>query len=319
MKMRRKQKGVRGSERDRIFNIRLMTAFLAALFFSLIGWLSFVRRTAAVEAADIAGGISATIAVIGAFALLYPRLKYVLLPRKLRRLHRAHIKWLTLTVSEAFVALSGSTGTAQVRTEALVALHTVSKSHPGMPASVIDDMLDLPEQTEKEIAAYKQATEQVTVSGALEGPRLEYQIKLFLALGKLQSGVGYELGGHGYVTDLWKRSLMDWVLCASTLNRVLERPFDPPPSEEQLSNLHDRLNSPEFNEHATKPLTEGSLVRIRQSETEWIDTLRLTADPEIVARRDSGMPIWKLEVVDALGVEETFVRDRTSFEPAPVA
>ena len=88
-------------------------------------------------------------------------------------------------------------------------------------------------------------------------------------------------------------------------------------AEDQLLNLLDRLHSHEFNANAVQPLKEGDLVRIKTPGAEWIDTLKLTSEPAIVDRRETGLPVWRLEVVDAVGIEAVLTCDRTVFEPAP--
>ena len=298
-------------------------AYLKAAIFTIppsaIGLVVFWSQEGSVKAANIAGGASAVVAITAAFYVLHPRLNYWLLPHKTRRDHNAYVAWLTLTVSNARVVLAGSRGIAGARTNALKTVHLMAGSLPYAPHSLIDIHFDGPADLMEQIAGFKRVAEAVvgTRERALEDPRLTYQMNLITALGHLLERVGYELGGHGYVTDLWEQNLGDWVMCAQRQYRALMRPLGSAAAEDQLLNLLDRLHTHEFNANAVQPLKEGDLVRIKTPEAEWIDTLKLTSEPVIVDRRETGLPIWRLEVVDAVGAEAVFTCDRTVFEPAP--
>ncbi len=299
-----------------------VTYLKAAIFTvppSVIGFVVFRNQEGSVRAADIAGGVSAVVAITAAFYVLHPRLNYWLLPYRTRRDHNTYVAWLTLTISSARVLLSGSRGNAGARTDALGLVHLTSRSLPDVPPGVIDVHFGAPADLMEQIAGFQKVAEEVigTKERALEDPRLTYQMNLITALGHLLKGVGYELGGHGYVTDLWEQNLADWVMCAQRQYQALKRPLGSAAAEDQLLNLLDRLQTHEFNANAVQPLKEGDLVRIRTSETEWINTLKLTTDPVIVDRRETGLPVWRLEIVDALGAEAAFTCDRTAFEPAP--
>ncbi len=298
-------------------------AYLKAAIFtippSIIGLVVFWSQEGSVKAANIAGGVSAVVAIIAAFYVLHPRLNYWLLPHRTRRDHNTYVAWLTLTVSNARVLLAGSRGNAGARTDALGIVHLTSGSLPNVPSSAIDIHFGGPADLMEQITGFQRVAEGVigTRGRALEDPRLTYQMNLITALGHLLRGVGYELGGHGYVTDLWEQNLGDWVMCAQRQYRALKRPLGSAAAEDQLLNLLDRLHTHEFNANAVQPLKEGDLVRFRIPEVEWIDTLKLTSDPVIVDRRETGLPVWRLEVVDAVGTEAVFTCDRTVFEPAP--
>jgi hypothetical protein len=308
--------------RARIKSAGRVICLKAAIFTippSVIGLVVYWSQEGSVKAANIAGGVSAVVAISAAFYVLHPRLNYWLLPHKTRRDHNTYVAWLTLTISNARVVLAGSRGCGGARTNALGTVHLTSRSLPTVPPSLIDTHFGGPADLIEEIAGFQKVAEEVigTRERALEDPRLTYQMNLITALGLLLRGVGYELGGHGHVTDLWEQNLADWVMCAQRQYRALKRPLGAAATEDQLLTLLDRLHTHEFNANATKPLREGDLVRIRTSETEWIDTLKLTSDPVIVDRRETGLPVWKLEVVDAVGAEAEFTCDRTAFEPAP--
>ncbi len=284
-----------------------------------IGFVMFWNQAESVKAANIAGGVSAVVAITAAVYVFHPRLNYWLLPRKTRREHNTYVAWLTLNIGNARTVLAGSWGKGGERTEALRTVHLTSGGLPFASPSVIDCEFGAPQDEMDGIARFKKVAEAVigTEDRALEDPRMTYQINLISALGQLLIGVGYELGGHGYVTYLWQQNLGDWVTCAERQYRALKRPLGSAAAEGQLLNLLDRLYAPDFTAHATEPLREGDLVRIRTSEIEWTGTLKLTSDPEIVNRRDSGLPVWRLEVVDAVDARTTFICDRTTFEPAP--
>ncbi len=284
-----------------------------------IGSFMLWNQAETVKAANIAGGLSAVVAVTAAVYVFHPRLNYWLLPRKIRREHNTYLAWLTLSISNAHTVLAGSWGKGGERTEALRAVHVTSGGLAFVPPSIIDCEFGASQDDMDRTARFKKVAEAVTGTEdrALEDPRMTYQLNLIAALGQLLKGVGYELGGHGYVTDLWEQNLGDWVVCAQRQYRALKRPLGSAAAEGQLLNLLNRLYAPEFSAHATQPLREGDLVRIRTSEIEWTGTLKLTSDPEIVNRRESGLAVWKLELVDAVDARTTFICDRTAFEPAP--
>lgn len=106
-------------------------------------------------------------------------------------------------------------------------------------------------------------------------------------------------------------------MCAQRQYRALRRPLGSAAAEDQLLNLLDRLHTHEFNANAVQPLKEGDLVRIRTSETNWTGTLKLMSGPKIVGRRQTGLPVWRLEVVDAVDAQTTVICDRIAFEAAP--
>ena len=222
-------------------------------------------------------------------------------------------------MSNASTVLAGSRGNAGARSEALGTVHLTSASLPHVPPSIVDVHFGATSVVKEQVAGFKKVAEEVigTSDQALEDPRLTYQMNLIAALGQLLRGVGYELGGHGYVTDLWQLNLADWVMCAQRQYQALKRPLGSAAAEDQLLNLLDRLHSHEFNANAVQPPKRGELVRFRTSETKWTATLRLISDPKIVNRRDTGLPVWRFEVIDVVGTETTVICDRTAFEPAP--
>ena len=303
-------------------SVRRLNYRKVALFLMLglsIGFVMFWNQVDSVKVANIVGGVSAAVAIAAAVYVFHPRLNYWLLPRKTRREHNTYVAWLTLSISNAHTVLAGSWGKGGERTESLHAVHLISGGLPFVPPSVIDFEFGATQADMERIAGFKKVAEAVigTEDRALEDPRMTYQINLIAALGQLLKGVGYELGGHGYVTDVWAQNLGDWVVCAQRQYRALKRPLGSAAAEGQLLNLLDRLYAHEFTAHATEPLREGDLVRIRTSEAEWTGTLKLTSDPEIANRRESGLAVWRLEVVDAVDARTTFICDRTTFEPAP--
>ena len=298
-------------------------AFIKGFAFALLpaggGYLVFRWLQGSIEAASVAGGVSALVAVVAAVYVLHPRLNYRLVRRTTRRTHNAYVGWLAVTVSNANVVLTASRGNAGARTRALGNVHLTGRALPFVPSSVIDAHFDVSPEDQEQIAAYKEAAEEVigTKNRPLEDPRLAYQMNLVRALGSLMRGVGYELGGHGYVTDLWRQNLEEWVVCAQRQHRALKRALGPAAPEEQLLNLLDRLSTSDFYDNATKPLRDGDLVRVWNAGGGWSGTFKLTSDPELVARRTSGLPVWDLEIVDAQGTQAKFTVDRTEFEPAP--
>ena len=283
------------------------------------GYLVFRWLQGTIEAASVAGGVSALVAVVAAVYVLHPRLNYRLVRRKTRRTHNAYVAWLAVTISNANVVLIGSRGRAGARTHALGDVHLTGRGLPFVPPSTIDAHFDVSPEDQEQIAAYKKAAEEVigTKNRPLEDPRLAYQVNLVRALGCLMRGVGFELGGHGYVTDLWRQNLEEWVVCAQRQHRALKRALGPAAPEEQLLNLLDRLSTSDFYDNATKPLKDRDLVRIWSAGSGWSGTLKLTSDPQLVNRRTSGLPVWELEIIDAIGTQATFTVDRTEFEPAP--
>ncbi len=284
-----------------------------------VGAAMFGNQERLVDAAGIAGGVSALVAITAAVYVFHPRLNYWLLPRQVRRDHDSYLLWLTFCVGNAHTELAGSSGQGGVRTEALGTVHLISESLPFVGPSLIDVHFGVAPEVREQLANFQKVAEAVigTSDRALEDPRMIYQLNLIAALGELLKGVGYELGGHGYVTELWAQNLRDWVVCAQRQYRALKRPLGIAAAEGQLLNLLDRLHTQEFSANAVQPLKTGDLVRIRTSETDWTDTLKLTSDPVIVNRRETGLAVWKLEVIDAADAQTTFVCDRTTFEPAP--
>ena len=163
------------------------------------------RQEGSLQAAGIASGVSAGIAVTAALYVFHPRLNYWLLPLATRRRHNDYVLWLAANIVRASSGLAGSSGTAGARTDALRTIHVVSNSLPYFTPSRIDMDIDISEEEREVIAGFQRVAEEVLgpVERPLEHSRLIYQINLNTALGHLLSGVGYELGGHGYVTDLW--------------------------------------------------------------------------------------------------------------------
>ena len=75
-----------------------VTRLKAAIFTippSVIGLVVFWSQEGSVKAANIAGGVSAVVAITAAFYVLHPRLNYWLLPRGRRRDHNSYVAWLT--------------------------------------------------------------------------------------------------------------------------------------------------------------------------------------------------------------------------------
>ena len=317
--------GIVGGSKSKFASLKSVRRFnyrKVALFVILglsIGFVMFWNQADSVKVANIVGGVSAAVAIAAAVYVFHPRLNYWLLPRKTRREHDTYVAWLTLSISNAHTVLAGSRGKGGERTEALRSVHLTSGGLAFVPPSVIDFEFGASQDDMDRIARFKKVAEAVigTEDRTLEDPRMTYQLNLLAALGQLLEGVGYELGGHGYVTDVWAQNLGDWVVCVQRQYRALKRPLGSAAAEGQLLNLLDRLYAPEFTAHATEPLREGDLVRIRTSEIDWTGTLKLTSDPEIVYRRESGLAVWRLEVVDAVDARTTFICDRTTFEPAP--
>lgn len=306
--------------KPRIRTASLTTTLLTVVFSILVGWMVAEHRTTAVQAADIASGIGAVLAVLGAFYVLRRQLNYSFLWPGTRWTHRNHIQWLAMTISDAVVTLAGSAGKGGARNDALVRVHLATNSLPGVPPSALDEHIAVSQESVDEINRFKRNTERVTKRGALDDARHNYQQNLFNAIGLLAVKGGYELGGHGYVTDIWERSLMDWVMCATKLHASLNSPLSQPLAEDQLLGLLARLNSPDFEENATKSLNAGDMIRIRYPTTNgWSDTLKLTANPEMIDRHGSEIPIWELQIVDAQGNKSTIHADPTGFEPAPIA
>lgn len=299
--------------------VALRKIAIFSLIPAIAAYLVVRYQDGSAQAAGIASGFSALVAISAAVYVLQPRLNYWLLRRETRRLHDTYVAWLTLTVSNVRDLLAGSRGTGGARTDALCTIHLVSTSLPNVPPNIISAHFAARADVMERIATFRRVAEEVigTRDKALEDPRLVYQMNLVRALGLLLRGAWEELGGHGYVTELWENNLEDWVVCSQRQYRALKRPLGPSAAENQLLNLLDRLLSNEYSATAVRPLKQGDLVRIRTSETEWIDTVKLTSDPELVGRRDSGLPVWRLEVVDAAGVEARLTRDRMAFEPAP--
>ena len=290
---------------------------ILAIVLSLVGWLAFQFRTPSVQAADIAGGISATIAIIIGFLVLYPRLDYLLLPGGTRKAHRQLLQHVILLASKATVAMSGSRGHAGVRSEALATLYLTSKALPHVPPGGLDRHLDIPEEIQAELDRCKLAAEEAIKAGGLESTRFIYQTNLFNALGELIKATAYELGGHGYVTEHWERNLVEWNMCAVRLYHGLRSPLGPPIHEDQLLRLLDRLSSVDDGDYITERLKNGNLVRLKQDDGEWTGTLKLTSDPKLVDHLETGMPVWELSIVDRNGSKAEFTCDATGFEPAP--
>lgn len=301
------------------FKARLIKTCIVLLGAAIVSWLAFVFRNPSVEAADVASGVSALIAVGIALGVLTPRLDYLLLPKRTRTGHIAHLQHTALIVSQAVVALSGSTGRGGQRTDALSTFYVASQAVPGLHAGVLDEHIEVPDALAQELARCKKAAEEAINAGSLEGPRASYQMSLFEALGLLALAVANELGGHGYVTDRWERNTRDWLACAVKQHYALRNPLGPPAPEEQLLNLLDRLNTHKLTGYIMEPLTEGTLIRLRTSETEWTDTFKLTSAPQIIARLESGIPVWELNFVDSVGTQGRIESPRSGFEPAPVA
>ncbi len=293
------------------------TIFTAAPAAAALAVIRYQQGSA--QAAGVASGISALVAITAAIYVLHPRLNYWLLPSRVRKRHNEYVAWLTLAIGNVRFDLTDGRGRAGSRTDALGILYVASRSIPGAPSSPLDIHLSPPEELANLIAGYREVAEGIVGSRdrPLEDPRLVYQLNLNRALSGLLGGVAFELGGHGYVTDLWEQNLEEWVICAQRHYRALRRPLGPSASEDQLLNLLDRMHTHGFDENSFRPLQEGDLVRTRVSEAEWTDTLKLTADPVVVGYRDTGLPVWRLEVVDVAGAEATFINDRQWFEPAP--
>lgn len=189
----------------RVHATTIKKAISAGVLSSFIGWVVFEHTPLSIRAADVTSGVAALIAVIGVFAALHPRLNYVLLPRKVRKTHINQIGWLTTSMSGVFVGLSGSTGEGGLRTDALATVHIMSRLIPKLPPGRIDEHFEVPKELLDEINRHKKAAEEVLKARkGLEGPRWLYQQNLYNALGELIKKAGYELGGHGYVTDLWE-------------------------------------------------------------------------------------------------------------------
>lgn len=223
-----------------------------------------------------------------------------------------------LMASSASLVYSGSTGRAGARTEALATIYIATSALPHFPPSPLDDLFDVPDAFRADLARSKEAAEQAINSGGLEDARFAYQSNLLLAFGKFASAAGYELGGHGYVTDHWEQNLFEWIECARKQSDALRKPLGPPAPDTQLLNLLDRLNSVDVGDYLTKPLTKGKMVRIRNDDGSWSGTLKLTADPKRVDEFEAILPSWELSVIDRNDNEETYVLDRRSFEPAPL-
>ena len=106
-------------------------------------------------------------------------------------------------------------------------------------------------------------------------------------------------------------------MCAVKQYQALRSPLGPPASEDQLLQLLDRLSSLGISDHLVEPLKKEHLVRIRDDNGEWTGTFKLTSNPDLVGHLETGMPVWKLDIIDREGTEVSFIRDRTGFEPAP--
>ena len=292
----------------------------AAIFVVLAGLvalLSFQHRQPSVQAAEIAGGISAAIAILVGFLILHPRLNYLLMPRKTRKAHVRHLQHVMSLVSQATVAISGSKGYANVRTGALAAVYLSTTALPNVPPGRLEEHFEVPEDLKDELANCKAAAEETIERGGLEGARFMYQTNLVNALGELVKAACYELGGHGYVTEYWERNLVEWNMCAIKQFQALRSPLGPSAPEAQLLSLLDRLSSIDVQDHMTRPLMEGDLLRVQEDSGKWTDTLKLTSDPQLVGHLETGMPVWALDIIDANGTTVGFIRDRTGFEPAP--
>ena len=278
-------------------------------------------REGSLQAMGVASGIGGGVAAIAAIYVFHPRLDYWMLPREIRRKHNEHLLWLAANVVRAKNDLVGSWRRPGARTAALNKMQLVYDSLPFLPPSLIDRDLEASGEDRERVASYKRVAEEVTgpEEDPLEDGRRIYQVNLHAAFGLLMLSVGYELAGHGYVTELWERNVADWVVCARRQHQALKRPFGLAASEEQLLNLLNRLLSLEFQENATKRFQEGDKVRIRAPNMEWGETVRLSADPKIVGRRpENKVPIWRLAVIDANGATGVFELDRRYFEAAPI-
>ena len=293
------------------------TVFTAAP--AVAAFAVFRYQQGSAQAAGMASGISALVAITAAVYVLHPRLNCWLLPSRVRKRHNEHVAWLTLAIGNVRFDLNDSRGRAGSRADALRILYIASRSIPGAPPSPLDIHFPPPAELANLIAGYREVAEGIVGSRdrPLEDPRLVYQLNLTRALSRLLGGVVFELGGHGYVTDLWKQNLEEWVICAQRQYRALRRPLGPSANEDQLLNLLDRMHTHGFDENSIRSLQAGDLVRTRVSEAEWTGTLKLTADPVVVGYRDTGLPVWRLEVVDVAGAEASFINDRQWFEPAP--
>ena len=297
--------------------IRIKKIVIPVLIACGLGWLASLFRSPSVQAADIASGISAIIAIAVGFVVLYPRLDYLFLPRQTRKSHKKQLQHVMTLVSRAFVVFSGRAGNPGDRTGALVMVYITSRALPNVPPSALDSHFDMPKEINTELAQLKEAVEETIGARGLENPRLIYQTNLFNALGELVKGAAFELGGHGFVTETWERNLVEWSMCALKQHQALRNPLGPPASEDQLLQLLDRLISADISGHLVEPLKKGHPVRIQNDHGEWIGPHKLISNPVLVDRLDTGMPVWKLAITDREGAKKSFRRDRTGFEPAP--